>query len=194
MKFSSTEIEGVVSIAAEPRRDERGFFERRFCTREIKRAGIHFELAQINHSGSVKAGTVRGLHYQIAPMCEAKIVQCIKGIIFDVAVDLRENSPSYLCWHGEVLDAERGNALLVPHGCAHGFQSLEDNVEVLYFSDQFYTQVYERTVNALDPRIGIVWPLPIAMISDKDRSAPCINDDFVPIRVTDVEMILCMSR
>ena len=127
-------------------------------------------------------------------MCEAKIVQCIKGKLFDVAVDLRENSPTYLCWHGEVLDAETGNALLVPHGCAHGFQSLDDNVEALYFSDQFYTQVYERTLNALDPGVGIAWPLPIAMMSDKDRNAPCINDAFEPIRVTDVEMILCMSR
>jgi dTDP-4-dehydrorhamnose 3,5-epimerase len=194
MKFSHTEIDGLISITMEPRRDERGFFERRFCAREIKRAGIHFDLAQINHSGSVKAGTVRGLHYQVPPMCEAKIVQCIKGKIFDVAVDLRENSPTFLWWHGEVLDAALGNALLVPHGCAHGFQSLEDNVEALYFSDQYYTQVYERTVNALDPRIGVAWPLPLAMISDKDRAAPSIGNDFEPIRVTDVEMILCMSR
>jgi dTDP-4-dehydrorhamnose 3,5-epimerase len=194
MKFIPTEIEGVISITAEPHRDDRGFFERRFCTREIKRAGIHFDLAQINHSGSVKAGTVRGLHYQIPPMCEAKIVQCIKGKIFDVAIDLRENSSTYLCWHGEELNAETGNGLLVPHGCAHGFQSLEENVEVLYFSDQFYTQVYERTLNALDPDVGIAWPLPIAMMSNKDRDAPCIGSAFEPIRVTDVEMILCMSR
>jgi dTDP-4-dehydrorhamnose 3,5-epimerase len=194
MKFSQTGIEGVFSIATEPKRDERGFFERRFCAREIKRAGIHYNLAQINHSGSAIKGTVRGLHYQIPPMCEAKIVQCIKGKIFDVAIDLRENSPTYLWWHGEELDAEAGNALLVPHGCAHGFQSLEDNVEVLYFSDQFYTQVYERTVNALDPRINVAWPCPITMMSDKDRAASHIGEEFEPIRVTDVEMILCMSR
>jgi dTDP-4-dehydrorhamnose 3,5-epimerase len=194
MKFIGTEIDGVFSIRTEPKRDERGFFERRFCAREIKRAGIHFDLAQINHSGSVKTGTVRGLHYQIPPMCEAKIVQCIKGKIFDVAVDLRENSPTFLWWHGEELDAETGNALLVPHGCAHGFQSLDDHVEVLYFSDQYYTQVYERTLNALDPRINVQWPLPLTLISDKDRDAPCINNEFEPVRVTDVEMILCMSR
>jgi dTDP-4-dehydrorhamnose 3,5-epimerase len=194
MKFLQTSIDGVYSLKTEPQHDERGYFERRFCAREFKSAGIPFAPAQINHSATVVRGTIRGLHYQIAPMCEAKVVQCIKGRIFDVAVDLRENSPTYLWWHGEELDAEEGSALLVPQGCAHGFQSLEDNCEVLYFSDQYYSQVYERNVNFADPQINIRWPLPVKAISEKDDNAPFVTEDFEPVRITDVERILCMSR
>lgn len=194
MKFLPTTIDGVLSIKNEPHRDERGFFERRFCAREFKHAGIHFSPAQISHSGSLAKGTARGLHYQIPPLCETKIVQCIKGKIFDVAVDLRENSPTYLWWHGEVLDAKMGGTLLIPQGCAHGFQSLENDCEVLYIMDQFYSPVHERNINVLDPHINIDWPLPLTSISKRDREAPFVSENFEPIRVTDVEKILCMSR
>jgi dTDP-4-dehydrorhamnose 3,5-epimerase len=175
MKFAATRIPGVIVIEPEPRRDERGFFERRFCAREFEQAAVPSKIVQINRSRSVRRGTVRGLHYQLPPMGETKIVQCLRGRVFDVAVDLRTDSPTYLSWHGEVLDEENGRALCIPRGCAHGFQSLVDDAEVLYFTDQFYSPEHERTVNFADARIGIKWPVAVTVVSAKDRGAPQVE-------------------
>ena len=176
MKFEPTPIAGVEVITPQPHGDQRGFFERRFCSREFQAAGLPVHIHQINRSLSAFLGTVRGLHFQIPPMSELKIVQCFRGGVFDVAVDLRKDSPTYLQWHAEVLDEKNGKALVIPHGCAHGFQALSDNTEVIYFTDQFYSPVHERTLNHADSIIGIPWPLDITVVSEKDKAAPFFGE------------------
>ena len=171
MKFIPTPINGVYLTEPEKHVDERGFFERRFCEKEFIDAGIDVHIVQINRSRSNAIGTVRGLHYQTFPMEELKIVQCLRGMIFDVAVDLRKASPTYLKWHSEILSEDNGKQLCIPKGCAHGFQTVSDNSEILYFTDQFYSREHERTVNYNDPVIDINWPLPVSVISEKDRDA-----------------------
>lgn len=175
MRFEETEIKGVFVATPEPHKDERGFFERRFCVKEFEDAGIRASLVQINRSLSKTCGTVRGLHYQVEPMCELKVVQCLKGSVFDVAVDLRKESPTYLKWHGRELNESNGQALCIPHGCAHGYQTLADDSEVLYFTDQFYSPVHERTVHYADKKVGIAWPLPVRAVSVKDSEASPIT-------------------
>jgi dTDP-4-dehydrorhamnose 3,5-epimerase len=177
MIFHPTPIAGVFVIEPQPFRDFRGSFERRFCLQEFSDAQIPMKISQINRSFSVKKGTVRGLHYQVEPMSEMKIVQCFRGRVFDVAVDLRKNSPTFLKWYGEILDGENGWALCIPHGCAHGFQTLLDDSEIIYFTDQAYSPLHERGVNYLDPRINIRWPEEVTNISEKDRNAPEFEGD-----------------
>jgi dTDP-4-dehydrorhamnose 3,5-epimerase len=184
MRFLSTVIPGAMVIESEPYNDERGSFERLFCTREFAGTGVPMKIAQINRSRSRMRGTVRGLHFQRKPMSECKIVQCLCGTVFDVVVDVRRSSPTYLQWHAELLSEWNGKALCVPKGCAHGFQTLTDNAEVLYFSDEFYSPEHEHAINIRDPRIAIKWPLPVAALSDKDRNAPFleqfIENEMVP--------------
>jgi dTDP-4-dehydrorhamnose 3,5-epimerase len=175
MKFIETAIPGVFSIEPLTHKDERGFFERRFCEKEFRDAGIAVRIAQINRSYSNIRGTLRGLHYQVSPMNELKIVQCFRGKIFDVAVDLRKESPEYLKWHAEILSQENGKSLCIPKGCAHGYQTLTDESEILYFTDQFYSTDHERSIHYRDPSLNIRWPLPVSAISEKDRSAPFIG-------------------
>lgn len=175
MKITATDIAGVFVVEPDPQRDKRGFFERRFCAHEFEQADITVHIVQINRSRSFQRGTIRGLHYQLPPMSELKIVQCLRGRIFDVAVDLRKDSPTYLKWHAEILDNENGRALCIPHGCAHGLQTLADDSEVLYFTDQFYSPEHERTVFYADAQIGITWPEPVTSISEKDLSAPPVE-------------------
>jgi dTDP-4-dehydrorhamnose 3,5-epimerase len=171
MNFIPMSIKGVYIIEPEKHEDDRGFFERRFCKKEFVDAGIDVHIVQINRSRSNATGTIRGLHYQTFPMEELKIVQCLRGMIFDVAVDLRKDSPTYLKWHSEILSEDNGKLLCIPKGCAHGFQTMYDNSEILYFTDQFYSREHERTVNYSDPVINIDWPLPVSFISEKDRKA-----------------------
>jgi dTDP-4-dehydrorhamnose 3,5-epimerase len=181
MLFIPTLIPDVKVIETTPFTDDRGFFERRFCCNEFSAAGVSFSIAQINRSMSKVCGTVRGLHFQIAPKSEMKIVQCLKGRVFDVAVDIRVNSPTFLKWHAEILSPDNGKSLCIPHGCAHGFQTLEENSEVLYFTDEFYSPQHEKTLHYADPAADIAWPLPVTVVSKKDNEAPVARMIFASL-------------
>jgi dTDP-4-dehydrorhamnose 3,5-epimerase len=170
MKIEQTKITNVSIIHSEPFNDERGFFNRIFCQKELEVIRPSIVIAQINHSMTRQKGTIRGMHFQNPPHAEMKIVRCIKGSIFDVAVDLRKDSPTFLQWHGEVLSAENMKALVIPEGCAHGFQSLEDDIEMVYMSTSPYCKEAEGGIRFNDPKIGIQWPLPVTIISEKDKN------------------------
>lgn len=158
--------------------DERGFLSRMFCAEELRAAGWVRPISQINHSLTKVAGTVRGMHFQYPPKAEAKLVSCVRGAVWDVAVDLRKDSPTFLRWHAEELSAANRRALLIPPGFAHGFQSLEPDCELLYLHSEPYDPALEGTLNPRDPALGIAWPLEIAVISDKDAQRPMISYDF----------------
>ena len=161
-------------VAALPRHaDDRGFFSRVWCRRENAERGGKPEIAQANLAHSLRRGTLRGLHYQAAPFQEAKSVVCIRGAIWDVMVDLRPESPTFLRWLGIELSAENPRQVHVPAGCAHGYQALTDDTDVLYHSSAFYTPDAERGIRWNDPRFGIEWPFPdMPILSAKDRAWP----------------------
>lgn len=168
MIIEKTKIEGVYVITLEPRSDERGYFSRIFAKEEFQEQGITFNIVHVNRSLTITKGMIRGLHYQITPKQEDKLVQCLQGSIFDVALDLRRSSKTYGQWVGEVLSAENKKMLLVPKGCAHGFQSLEKNCLVEYFVTQKYAPKHERGVRWNDPSFKISWPINKAITSEKD--------------------------
>lgn len=175
MKFTPTAIEGVVIVEPQPHADERGFFARTFCAREFGAAGLSPVVAQANVSFNHRAGTLRGLHYQRPPAQEAKLVRCTRGSVFDVAVDLRPGSPTYLRHVGVVLDADARNALYVPEGCAHGYLTLEDGCEVTYQVSEFYTPGVEAGLRWDDPTLGIDWPREVRVVSPKDAGLPLLD-------------------
>ncbi len=148
--------------------DSRGFLSRLFCADELAAAGWDQPIAQINHTLTAKRGTVRGLHFQRAPQAEIKLVSCLRGAVFDVAVDVRPGSATFLQWHGERLSADNGCALLIPAGFAHGFQALSDDVELLYCHSAPYVAAAEAGLNPQDPRLALAWPLAITELSARD--------------------------
>jgi dTDP-4-dehydrorhamnose 3,5-epimerase len=148
---------------------------RAWCRREFAEHAIDFTPLQANMGFSVSKGTIRGLHYQVAPALEAKLVRCTRGAIFDVVVDLRPASPTYRSWYGTCLSADNGRMLYVPEGCAHGCQSTEDNTEIHYMTSAFYSAKEVRGVRYDDPAFGIRWPLLVSSISDQDRSWPLVS-------------------
>lgn len=170
-----TTVEGVVVVEPQPHADERGLFARTFCAREFEEAGLSPVVAQANLSFNHRAGTLRGLHFQRPPAQEAKLVRCTRGRVFDVAVDLRPRSPTFLRHVGVELDAETRNALYVPEGCAHGYLTLEDACEIVYQVSEFYTPGVEGGLRWDDPALGIEWPAPIHVISEKDASWPLLD-------------------
>jgi dTDP-4-dehydrorhamnose 3,5-epimerase len=178
MIAKNTKIDGVKVILSEPFRDERGFFNRIFCQEELSAICSNMVIAQINHSMTALKGSVRGMHFQYPPHAEMKIVRCVRGSIFDVAVDLRKDSLTFLHWHGEILSADNMKAFVVPEGCAHGFQSLEDTIEMIYLHTKVYCKTAEGTLRYDDPKIGIQWPLQVSHISEKDLSAPLITQNY----------------
>jgi len=169
-------LPGVLLLEQERRRDERGFFARCFCRNELAAFGDGMEVVQANLSGSRARGTLRGLHYQLPPSAETKLVQCVKGAIFDVALDLRTESPHFGQWFGTELAAATGRMLLVPEGCAHGFLTLEEDCLVHYTVSAAYDPARERGVRFDDPRFAIRWPFAPAVVSARDRAHP----DFDP--------------
>jgi len=171
-------IPGVVAVTRRPVGDARGFFSRLFCADELAAAGWTWPIAQINHSYTAQAGTVRGMHYQHPPHAEAKLVSCLRGRVWDVAVDLRPGSPTFLQWCAQELSAENGAALLIPPACAHGFQTLSDDVELLYVHSAPYVPLADAGLNPQDPQLGLSWPLPVGIISDKDAQRPFLAPDF----------------
>lgn len=167
--FLSTSLEGLLVVQRKPIEDSRGFFARFFCAETFRSRGFAGPVAQINHTGTGARGTVRGLHFQYPPHGEVKIVSCLAGEVFDVAVDIRKDSPTFLGWHGEVLSAENQRSLLIPEGFAHGFQTLTDNCEMIYLHSASFEPQAEGGLNVFDPSIGIEWPVEICELSEKDR-------------------------
>jgi dTDP-4-dehydrorhamnose 3,5-epimerase len=163
--------------------DERGFLSRLFCAEELSHAGWNDPIIQINHTLTERAGTVRGIHYQNPPYTEMKLVTCLRGEVWDVAVDLRQGSPTFLKWHAELLTAENGKALLIPDGFGHGFQTLTDNCELIYLHSKAYKPGAEAGVRFDDPKLEIKWPLQIKVSSERDRSHPLININFKGITI-----------
>ena len=173
MIFSETELPGAYTIDVDPRRDERGFFARAWCAEEFSQHDLVTRVAQANVSYNVRRGTLRGMHYQLPPHAEVKIVRCTRGAIYDVIVDLRPASPTYRRWIGVELTADNRRMLYVPEGFAHGFQTLEDDTEAFYQVSEFYAPGAERGLRWDDPAFGIEWPLPESpILSDKDRAWP----------------------
>ena len=176
MRFIEMNLPGSYVLDLEPKPDERGFFARTFCVREFEVYGLKPTVAQCNLSSNHRRGTVRGMHYQIAPATEAKLVRCTRGAIYDVIIDLRPDSPTYLRHVGVELSADNRRAVYVPEMFAHGYQTLTDDVEVLYQVSEFYTPAAERGIRYDDPGFAIAWPLPVHIISEKDATWPPFAD------------------
>ena len=176
--FSSFPLAGLIRIERQSIGDSRGSFERMFCSDEMQSIGWHKKIAQVNHTHTKSKGVIRGLHFQNPPHAEMKIVSCIRGEVWDVTVDLRANSATFLHWHAEVLSGKNGYSLLIPEGFAHGFQTLTDEVEMLYFHSEKYEPKSEAGLNPEDPMLNIVWPIVITELSLRDRSHPLLNSQF----------------
>lgn len=172
---------GLKILQRIPIADSRGYFCRFFCSEEFKHAGSHKPVAQINHTLTRNTGAVRGLHFQYPPHAEIKIVSCLKGEIFDVAVDLRQGSPTLFHWHAEILSEKNFKSMLIPEGFAHGFQTLADDCELIYLHSEPFHPESKGALNIADPRVSIRWPLEITEISDRDRLHPFMDSDFTGI-------------
>lgn len=175
MRFQETTLPGVLLVELERRLDERGFFARTSCERELAARGLAARFPQCNVSFNTRAYTLRGMHYQAAPDGEVKLVRCTAGAIWDVVVDLRPGSPTRLRWYGVELTAEAHNQLYVPAGCAHGFLTLRDATEVSYQMGTFYVAAAARGFRWDDPLVGIRWPARPAVISERDRTYPDLD-------------------
>jgi dTDP-4-dehydrorhamnose 3,5-epimerase len=172
MIFRETTLKGAFVIEMEKFEDKRGFFARAWSRKEVEANGLISRVAETNISFSKRRGTLRGMHYQVAPYEQVKLVRCTVGAIYDVIIDMRLNSPTYRKWTGVELTAENYRMLYVPEQFAHGFQTLEDNTEVTYQVSQFYSPESERGVRYNDPVFQVKWPLPVEVISDKDLGWP----------------------
>lgn len=177
MKFVETTVPDAFVLHLERREDDRGYFARAFCTREMADNGIPMAIAQTNVSVTHQRGTVRGMHFQVDPAPEAKLVRCTRGAIFDVVADLRDGSDTYGHWVGVELTEDNGDALYVPEGCAHGFQTLTDGAAISYDTTAHYTPEAVRGARHDDPVLQIRWPLQISVISAQDRSWPLLDTD-----------------
>jgi dTDP-4-dehydrorhamnose 3,5-epimerase len=183
MHATPTDIAGVSIIGTDRRLDERGGFARWFCDQELDAELQGAGIRQINHSHTLHSGTVRGMHFQHPPHAEKKLIRCLSGKIFDVVVDLRQGSPTFMAWRGFTLEAGDDRALLIPEGCAHGFQTLSDDVQLLYLHTALYTPASEGALRFDDPRIGIAWPLPPQHLSPRDLQHPLLQADFCGIKI-----------
>jgi dTDP-4-dehydrorhamnose 3,5-epimerase len=177
MRITPTGLAGLALIDLEPIEDERGFFARSYCRRELEQAGLDPTVAQCNFSFNRQRGTLRGMHWAAHPHREAKLVRCTAGAIFDVALDIRRNSPTFLMWEGFDLSAENRHGLYIPVGFAHGFQSLTDRSEVHYQMSTFYVPEAARGARWNDPRFAIAWPIADPVLSPKDASYRDFRDD-----------------
>ena len=172
MIFKETNLNGAYLIELEKFKDERGFFARSYCFREFEDLGLNPRIVQCNVSYNLKKGTMRGMHYQMPPHAEAKLVRCIRGAIYDVIIDLRPDSKTYRKHYGVQLDSENRRMLFVPEGFAHGFLTLEENTEIFYQMSEFFAPNSARGFRWNDPAFGIKWPIEIKVVSDRDRTYP----------------------
>lgn len=175
MRFRETPIAGAWALEPERRVDERGYFARTFCRRELAGHGLDLEFVQANTGFSERAGTLRGIHFQAAPHLESKLVRCTRGAVYDVVVDLRPESPTFTRWFALELSAENGLALYVPAGCGHGYQTLTDGAELYYQASAYYAAESARGARYDDPALGIEWPLAVTAISAADCAWPYLT-------------------
>jgi dTDP-4-dehydrorhamnose 3,5-epimerase len=175
---TDTPLPGLRCVERQAIGDARGSFVRLFCADELREVGWIRPVVQVNHTRTTGAGTVRGLHYQHPPHAETKLVSCLRGEVWDVAVDLRQGSPTFLRWHAERLSAANGRALLIPRGFAHGFQCLSDEVEMLYCHDAAHAPSAEGGVHPLDARLALPWPLQVRGLSARDAAHPPIDAGY----------------
>ncbi len=179
MKFNATPLKGSYIIELTPISDNRGWFARTFSKVEFeKEIGHTKEWVQMNHSFTSVKGTIRGMHYQLSPFSEIKLVRCIAGEVFDVIVDLRKNSSTFLQWYGTLLSAENKKMIYIPEGFAHGFQTLSENAELIYQHSQFYNPEVESGIRYNDPAINIQWSLNVKEISERDKNHQLIDSNF----------------
>lgn len=178
----ATPLPGLEVVVRKPLGDSRGYLERMFCLHELQDVFGERRVVQINRTLTQTKGTVRGLHFQRAPHAEMKFVSCLQGAVFDVAVDLREDSPTFLSWHAELLSADNHKTFAIPEGFAHGFQTLTDNCEMLYLHTAAYAPDAEAGLNPRDAKLAIEWPLPIAEMSLRDAGHGPIGDDFQGVK------------
>ena len=184
-RFTVTDLPlpGLKLVGRQRIGDARGFLSRLFCAEELAAAGWHKPIAQINHTLTAKRGTVRGMHFQYPPHAEMKLVSCVRGEVWDVAVDVRLGSPTFLQWQAESLSSLNGRALLIPEGFAHGFQAMTDDVELFYCHSAAYAATVDAGLNPQDALLNIAWPLPITEISAKDAGRPLIDSGFEGVRL-----------
>jgi len=182
--FITTPIKGLYRIDRKPITDSRGFLSRLFCSEEFKAIGLKQPIEQINHTLTIEKGSVRGMHFQYPPHMETKIISCIQGKVFDVAVDIRKDSPTFLHWYAEILSEKNQKSLYLPEGFAHGFQALTDNCQLIYLHSNSYVPDAEGGINARDPRLSIHWPHPITEMSLKDQNHPMLGDSFEGLHIT----------
>jgi len=178
MIFNPTPLAGAFTIDVEPFQDTRGFFTRTFCEKEFAEHQLVQHFVQANHSGTNGRGVIRGMHFQHSPHCEVKLVKCVQGAIYDVIVDVRRGSPTFLQWFGAELTAGNKRMMYVPAGFAHGFQSLSDYSEIVYMVSAFYNKESEDGIRYDDPVVKIQWPLPVSLVSDKDQKIPLVDLSF----------------
>jgi dTDP-4-dehydrorhamnose 3,5-epimerase len=181
--FTETSLSGVWIAQRKVFEDSRGAFNKLFSADEFQKAGVEKPITQINHSITRSKGTVRGLHFQHPPHVETRIVSCLKGEIFDVAVDLRKGSKTFLFYRGERLSAQNQRSLIIPEGFAHGFQALTDDCELVYLHTGFYVPEADGGLNVEDKRLGIAWPLPVSGLSERDKGHAFIRDDYDGVRL-----------
>ncbi len=174
--YIETALEGVYIIEPRVFNDERGFFLESYNKKEFEELGIYIDFIQDNHSLSIKAGTLRGLHFQLEPKAQTKLVRCIRGAIYDVVVDLRKGSPTFGKWVSVILTEDNKRQLLVPKGFAHGFLTLVPNTEVVYKVDEYYSPQHDRSLRWNDPDLNIDWPISDPFLSPKDKNAPTLRE------------------
>ena len=186
MKFESIhalELEGLMIYERRAIKDKRGAFQRMYCHDTLRKLGVKKQITQINYSRTEFAGTVRGMHMQLQPHAETKIISCLKGTVYDVAVDLRRDSPTFLQHVGIYLSDKNESTVIIPEGFAHGFQAQTDECELLYLHTANYEPESETGFNAFDPTLAIEWPLPAKMVSEKDAKLQDIDSDFIGIEI-----------
>ena len=183
MIFTETSLSGAYIVEMQPFVDNRGWFSRFYCKNEFTAIDFHGEWLQMNHSYTSKRGSIRGMHFQFPPHQEVKLVRCIRGKVFDVIVDLREDSHTFLKWFGIELSAENKRAIFIPEGVAHGFQTMEEDCELIYCHSNFFAKDGEGGIRYNDSVINISWPLAISEISDRDREYQLLDPSFKGIKL-----------
>ncbi|MCP9749908.1 dTDP-4-dehydrorhamnose 3,5-epimerase [Ferruginibacter sp. HRS2-29] len=183
MELIAGNIAGLYTVSLKKLEDERGFFARTYCKNEFAKIGFNKEFVQFNHSFNKSKGTIRGMHFQVPPFAETKLIRCVQGAVYDVAVDLREGSPTFLQYAGIELNEENMLAVLIPEGFAHGFQVLKDNSALIYHHTEVYTPGADGGIRFDDPALAIQWPLDPLLVSQKDREYKLIDQNFKGIKV-----------
>lgn len=181
MEVEYSRIDGVVIVKSHSVEDHRGSLSRLFCQQELASVIAERQIVQINVTNTKQVGAVRGFHFQNSPYAEMKLIRCLRGAVWDVAVDLRRDSATFLQWFAQELTAENGQMMVIPEGCAHGFQVLEADSQLLYLHTEFYTPEAESALNVQEPKLAVNWPLDISGLSQRDRDHSFLKDDFTGI-------------